>query len=145
MSGQQRRLLRAQTIVVVLTIILNLILIPRLGLLGAALVASSANVLMNILLLRDVIRILSLKPSLSGYMSLMMPTAGCLLSVVLVRFVSGAHDNLLSVALALILGYFVFLLLLGSLGLDEPERALAMRAWQRLRMASGRAMHLNRA
>src|SRR4029077_4879143 len=47
MSGNQRRLIRVQAVMAVVMVVLNLLLIPRWGIVGAAVGASATNVVTN--------------------------------------------------------------------------------------------------
>ncbi|HEY8669584.1 MAG TPA: flippase [Terriglobales bacterium] len=135
MSGKQRRTVRAQLFVVPLTIALNVVLIPRIGLLGAAIAAATANALLNVLLLQDVRTILSLRPSGRSYLSLMLPTA---LTLGIVCFIRVAmHGNSVSIFLALLLAYSVFMATMVAARLEEDEKTLVTSAWKQLIRIAG--------
>ena len=138
MSGQQHRMVRGQAIAVPISLLLNVLLIPRTGLIGAAVTAAVTNVLLNLLWLRDVKRTLSLAPSRRGYISLLLPGASALTAVLLVhRGFSGTRHNFLSVIAGLVAGYGVFVLSALVVGLDSSDRMLARSAWQQVRRSFG--------
>jgi O-antigen/teichoic acid export membrane protein len=134
MSGQQQRMMRAQAFAVPLGVLLNILLIPKLGLIGAAIAAAVTNMLLNLLWLRDVKRTLSLAPSRKGYVSLLAPAAATVAAVWLTRVVfRGSSHNLVCLMAGLIAGYAVFVLAALAMGLDPNDRMLAQRGWEQLR------------
>ena len=138
MSGQQQKMVRVQAIVVPLGIAINWLLIPRLGLVGAAVAASATNILLNALWLRDVQRSLSILPSRRGYVLLLPPALATLAGVWLVRYgLRGFPHGFLSVIAGLVAGYSVFLLSSLAIGLDANDRMLARSAWDLVRRSVG--------
>lgn len=138
MSGQQQRMMRAQAIAVPVSLALNFVLIPRTGIIGAAVAASITNALLNVLWLRDVKRTLSLAPSRHGYFSLVLPGLATLFAVFLVRMgLRGTNQNFLSVLAGLVVAYVVFVLSAFAVGLDASDRMLARAAWQEIRRSFG--------
>ena len=128
MCGKQRRMVRAQLFVVPLTIALNVVLIPRIGLLGAAVAAASANALLNILLLKDVRSFLFLRPSMRSYLALLLPTALTFAVVCFIRF--AMPGNSVSIFLALLFAYTVFMSTMIAARLEEDEKNLVTAAWR---------------
>ena len=134
MSGQQHRMVRAQTIVVPISLALNWLLIPQLGLVGAAVAAAVTNILLNTLWLRDVIRTLALYPSRRAYFSLLAPALTTLAIILLVRLtLREVHHNFLVVAVAMVAAYAAFLVSALLLSLDANDRMLARSAWELVR------------
>jgi O-antigen/teichoic acid export membrane protein len=134
MSGQQRRMMRNQSIVAAVIVVLNVLLIPRLGMIGAAVTVASANALMNILMLRDVHRTLSLYLNRRSYITLLFPALITLAAVYLVRWeLREFHHDIVSVVAALISGYVAFLTAAIITGLDSADRMLAQSAWNQMR------------
>ena len=134
MSGQQRRMARNQVIVVAVIVVLNLSLIPSFGMLGAACAAAVANALMNLLMLRDVKRTLSLHLTRHGYVSLLFPALVTFTTIYLVRWaLRDFHHDILAVIVALTAGYLTFLLSAITTGLDSADRTLAHSAWIQIR------------
>jgi O-antigen/teichoic acid export membrane protein len=138
MSGQQKKMARAQVIAVAIGLTINWLLIPRLGLTGAAGAAAVTNGLLNILWLREVNRTLSLHPSSRGYFSLLLPALATLGAVWFVRqSLRASHHDFLIVIAGLITGYTVFLLSSLAIGLDDSDRMLARSAWEQIRRSFG--------
>ncbi len=138
MSGQQRRMMRGQAIAVPVSLALNFLLIPRIGLIGAAVAAAVTNALLNLLWLRDVKKTLSLAPSGRGYISLLLPGAATLVAVWFVRMgFRGTTHYFLSVVAGMVAGYAVFVLSALVVGLNSSDRMLARSAWQQVRRSFG--------
>lgn len=132
MSGNQKRLLRVQVGSAVLSIGLNLLLIPRFGMVGAAVSATIINAGSNLWNLQEVRNALGLSPYNRGYLRLFMPTALALgiLSIYRVVVPQFVHASL-GMALGLVLAYFVF----GGtsvIALDEDDWLIARSAWGQL-------------
>lgn len=134
MSDQQKRMVRAQFITVFLTLALNLALIPRIGLIGAAIATAATNVSLNLLWFRDVRARLSLTPSRHGYVSLLLPTVVAL--IVLVAVYQSLQDhvrNIILVPIGLGAGYIAFALCALRFALDPQDRELAASAYAKVR------------
>ncbi len=138
MSGHQQKMARAQVIAVSIGLAINWLLIPRLGLIGAAVAAAVTTGLLNVLWLREVNRTLSLHPSRRGYVSLLLPALATLGGVWFVRHsLRASHHDFLIVIAGLIAGYTVFLLSSLVVGLDVNDRMLARSAWEKIRGSFG--------
>jgi len=134
MSDQQNRMVRAQAITVFLTLALNFALIPRLGLIGAAIASAATNTSLNLLWFRDVRNKLSLFPSGRGYVSLLLPTAVTVFALLLVRALLQSHiPDIVLVPVALGAGYVAFLLSALRFALDPQDKVLAAGAYARIR------------
>jgi O-antigen/teichoic acid export membrane protein len=134
MSDQQKRMVRAQAITVFLTVALNLILIPRIGLTGAAIATAATNVCLNLLWFRDVRNRLQLFPSGHGYISLLLPTVLALAALMLVRtFLRGHAPEVVFVMIGLTAGYIAFALSALRFALDPQDKILAASAYARIR------------
>jgi O-antigen/teichoic acid export membrane protein len=134
MSGNQRRLMRVQFAMAVVSVLVNVTLIPALGISGAALAATCVNVGGNLWNLSEVRQALRIFPYNRGYYALLIPTTFTTATVVLLRFntVSITHPWL-AILLALILSYAVFCGLAAAFALDPDDRAIARSAWLQLR------------
>jgi O-antigen/teichoic acid export membrane protein len=138
MSGHQQKMVRAQAIAVPIGLAINWMLIPRLGMIGAAIAAAVTNILLNALWLWDVNRTLSLRPSRRGYFSLLLPALATLAAVGSVRYgLRDWHHDFSIVIAGLIAGYSIFLLSALAVGLNDSDRMLARSAWQLLRRSFG--------
>jgi O-antigen/teichoic acid export membrane protein len=134
MSGQQRRMARNQAIVVPVIVVLNVMLVPRFGMAGAAAAAASANTLMNLLMLRDVNRSLALHLRLHIYVSLLFPALVTAISICAVRLgFRNFHHDIITVLVALTIGYLTFVLSAMATALDSADRTLARSAWGQIR------------
>ena len=134
MSDQQNRMVRAQAITVFLTLGLNFVLIPRVGLIGAAIATAATNISLNLLWLRDVRSKLSLSPSRQGYVSLLLPTAATVFALVMVRIFFKLHvPDILLVMIGLAAGYISFALVALRFALDPQDKILAASAYTRIR------------
>lgn len=129
-----KRVVRAEAITVFLTLGLNFALIPRWGLVGAAIAAGATNASLNLLWLRDVKKRLSMFPSGQGYASLLLPTAATIVVLVVVRMFLKSHvPDLLMVAIGLAAAYVAFALSALRFALDEQDKVLATSAYARIR------------
>ena len=134
MSGNQRQLLRVQFAMAGVSVLMNVALIPALGIVGAALAAASVNAGQNLWNLYEVRKALRIYPYNRSYYALLIPTVFATVAVTLLRLwtVSIAHQWL-AVLLALALSYTVFGGLAIAYALDADDRLIARRAWGRLR------------
>ena len=134
MSDQQKRMVRAQAITVFLTLGLNFLLIPRIGLIGAAIASAATNASLNLLWFRDVRIRLKLFPSTRGYVSLVIPTAATLVALVMVReFLKLRAPDIVIVAIGLSAGYIAFALSAARFSLEPQDKMLAAGAYARIR------------
>jgi O-antigen/teichoic acid export membrane protein len=134
MSDQQNRMVRAQAITVFLTLGLNFLLIPRIGLIGAAIATAATNTSLNLLWFRDVRKRLSLFPSRQGYVSLLLPTAVAIFVLLMARAYLKLHiPDIALVALAMSAGYAAFALVALRFSLDPQDKILAASAYARIR------------
>jgi O-antigen/teichoic acid export membrane protein len=133
MSGHQGTLIRIQAVNAVILVALNLLLVPRLGITGAALASGVATVLTNLPALIAVRKILELSPYHVGYLKLIAPAFVCVTFLfALTRFSGQFHRQWESAAAALVMAYVIFLgtFLLG--GLDPADRIFARFAWEKV-------------
>jgi O-antigen/teichoic acid export membrane protein len=134
MSDQQKRMVRAQAITVFLTLGLNFLLIPRIGLIGAAIASAATNASLNLLWFRDVRIRLKLFPSTRGYVSLLLPTAATLVALVMVReFLKLRAPDIVIVAIGLSAGYVAFALSAARFSMEPQDKMLAASAYARIR------------
>ena len=126
MSGHQKKLLRIQTVMAVVVVGMNLILIPLMGMLGAALSVAAVNAASNLWYLTEVHRSLGIWPSARKYAALILPTAAMLGLVLLFRqFAATTWPAWAAIVVALAIGYPVFLGASLLLGLDADDRVIA--------------------
>jgi len=131
MSGRQKILLKIQVVMAGLMLVLNIMLVPRWGITGAAVAGAIVAILTNAWSLREVRSELGLFPYNRSYGPLAAPVLVSVTTLLVMRhFLAGGWQL---VALSLLLAYAS--LIAGSLlfGLDEDDRMIVRAAWQRLR------------
>lgn len=135
MCGYQRAKIKAIIAMAILTVVLNLLLIPRWGILGAAAAGAIGLVITNLVWLWMVRYYLRITPYNRGYLRLAVPIAASALAVFAVSWWSRAAggDRLLWLLLALFSAYAAFLSTAGVLSLDRDDRIIARAVWARAR------------
>jgi O-antigen/teichoic acid export membrane protein len=134
MSGNQKRLMKVQFAMTIVSVVTNLSLIPTLGMVGAALAAAGVNVGGNLWNLYEVRKALGISPYNRSYFALWLPGMSALLTVLLIRYATGETVSpWIAVGLALLLGYAVFAGLAAACALDPDDRMIARSAWTQLR------------
>ena len=132
MSGNQMTLMKIQAANAVLMIILNVLLVPRLGILGAALASSITVAGTNLWGLVEVRRKLRLFPYDHTYLKLIWPAIATAAILVAQRHAfSGTSWR--DAGIALVFAYAAFYGGMLLLGLESEDRMLARLAWQKLR------------
>jgi O-antigen/teichoic acid export membrane protein len=134
MSGNQKRLMKVQFAMAVVSVLTNVALIPTLGIVGAALSAACVNSLGNLWNLYEVRKALRIFPYNRSYLGLWIPSASAAAAVILIRFGTDSSARpWLAVALSLLLSYAVFGGLAVAYALDTDDRMIARSAWSQLR------------
>ena len=137
MSGNQKRLIKVQFAMTIVSVVTNLTLIPILGLVGAALASACVNAGGNIWNLYEVRKALGISPYNRGYFALWIPGVSALSALLLMRFATGstawANHPWLAVVLSLLLVYAVFGGLAIAFTFDADDRMIARSAWRQLR------------
>jgi O-antigen/teichoic acid export membrane protein len=134
MSGHHARLLKVQAVMAVLMLVLNVALIPKWGLLGAALAAAITNVVSNAWYLLEVRSRLRLFPYNSTYLRLLPPLFVTSAVVLTFRPALGSlRPEWLAVCLSLMLPYAVFISVVLAFGLDADDRFIADALWSKVR------------
>ena len=137
MSGKQRTLMKIQIVMAATTVLLNVLLIPRWGILGAAAAGAITTILTNLWSLSRVRSSLGLFPYNRTYFRLLLPVLASLAVVLAIRFFLRSFSPAwIVIAVALILTYAVFIAAALAVGLDDDDRTIALAAWQRLRAAT---------
>jgi Na+-driven multidrug efflux pump len=85
MSGNQRRLIRIQAVMACGMLALNIVLIPRWGIVGAAVGAAVTNAVTNIWYLAEVRRSLGLLPYSRSHWRLLLPVWGNLAVLLIMK------------------------------------------------------------
>jgi O-antigen/teichoic acid export membrane protein len=137
MSGNQKRLIKVQFAMTIVSVVTNLTLIPVLGLVGAALASACVNAGGNIWNLFEVRKALGISPYNRSYFALWIPIASALSALLLMRFATGSvgwtNHPWLAVALSLLVVYAVFGGFAAAFALDPDDRMIARSAWSQLR------------
>lgn len=134
MSGNQKHLMNIQATMAVVTILMNLVLVPRWGVTGAAVASALTNIVMNLWCLRDVYRALDLFPYNRNYFRLAFPAAGTILALLLSqRVFSTIRPEWIGMALGLVAAYAIFFTVALALGLDADDRLITQAVWPRIR------------
>jgi O-antigen/teichoic acid export membrane protein len=137
MSGNQKRLIKVQFAMTIVSVMTNLTLIPIFGLVGAALASACVNAGGNIWNLHEVRKALGISPYNRSYFALLIPSMSALSALLLLRFVIGSTAWInypwVAVVLSLLLVYAVFGGLAVAFALDPDDRMIARSAWAQLR------------
>jgi O-antigen/teichoic acid export membrane protein len=133
MSGNERRLIKIHTATALIMIVLNIVLIPRWGIAGAAVGSAVTNVVMNTWTLVDVRRTLGLFPYTRSYLRLGPPIAGTLL----VLWITHSALRLLRPSWVvmgggLLLAYLVFIGIALVVGLNADDQVIAQAVGARM-------------
>jgi len=130
MSGNQLRMVKIQACNAALMISLSLLLVPRFGIIGAAIASTISVMVTNLWSLAEVLRTLKLFPYNAGYKKL-APATLCSIAVLLALLRASSRINSIwvLVAAALLCAYGSFLGALWLFGLQPDDRTLAALAW----------------
>lgn len=135
MSGNQTRLIRIQAWNAALMIGLSLLLVPRLGILGAAIASAVTVITTNLWSLAAVFRTLELFPYNASYRKLIPPlVASSVVLAGLLQVSPRVHAAWAVAFLGLILAYSSFMGTLLLVGLEPEDRRFAMMMWRRLNL-----------
>jgi O-antigen/teichoic acid export membrane protein len=134
MSGNQRRLIKVQFTMVGISLLMNITLIPVLGVVGAALAASCVNVAGNVWNLIEVRKALDIFPYNRSYFALAIPAlfAAAIVACMRVWTASNLHPWL-GILSALVLSYLGFAAVAVKFALDRDDRMIVEAAWSQLR------------
>jgi O-antigen/teichoic acid export membrane protein len=133
MSGNQNRLVKVQATMAVTMVLLNVLLIPKWGILGAVAVSAMTNIGTNLWNLREVRSALRYSPYNRSYVHLLpAAVAAVAAEFALKRFGSPSQPNLPFIVLSVALGYTVFMGIVLVSGLDRDDRLVADAVWNRL-------------
>jgi len=134
MSGNQRRLMRVQFAMAGVSVLVNVALIPVLGIVGAAVAAACVNAGSNLWNLFEVRTALRISPYNRSYLALLVPAVLTASIVVLLRVSTASITHpWLIILLALGLAYVVFAISAMAFALDQDNRMITRAAWSLLR------------
>ena len=125
----------------VVLVAINLTLIPRWGLLGAASAGAVVTIVSNLWYLSEVRKSLGIRPSLRKYFALILPATVMIASLLLFRgFVIANWPAWGAVVASLSLAYVIFVGVSLLVALDLDDRDIARAVWSKiLQMTSARA------
>jgi len=134
MSGNQGRVIRIQAVMACVMLALSAVLIPKWGITGAAVGAAVTNAVSNLWYLWEVRRRLGLFAYSRSYWRLLLPFAGNLAALLLVRASLKAVRPEWAVVMAgLALAYLAFIGTAMAFGLDADDRMIAGAVWSKVR------------
>ena len=131
MSGNQVALMKIQAANAVLMVTLNLLLVPRLGILGAAIGLSASVIGTNVWALVEVRKRLGLFAYNRGYLKVIL-SALVTTAVLIIQRALFAHATWRAAGFALVLAYAVFFGMMLLHGLESEDRMLARMVWNKL-------------
>jgi O-antigen/teichoic acid export membrane protein len=138
MSGNEKRLIRVQAATTAVMIAGSILLVPWLGMVGAATAAAAANIVMNVCNLWQVRRALNISPYNRSYLSLLVPTIAMLALTALIRAnITRFRHEWVAIGCTGMLAYAVFGCMMLAVGLDEDDRMIGGLIWRRLGGALG--------
>lgn len=134
MSGNQKRLIRVQFVMVAVSLVMNITLIPVFGVIGAAMAAAVVNVTGNVWNLSEVRKALDIFPYNRSYFALAIPAVLSAGAVVFLRiWAERLPRPWLGILASLAISYVVFAVFALKFSLDDDDRMIATAAWSQLR------------
>lgn len=126
MTGRHRNLIWIQSVVAIVIVILNMLLVPKWGIVGAVCAVAIANITVNICYLLTVRRVLGLLPYDTSYFRLVLPGAGMLFVLFSIKQIfSTLWPGWLTLVIALVLAYVVFVGFTLAFGLNPDDKLIA--------------------
>ena len=133
MSGNQRQLLKVQFSMVAISLVVNITLIPVLGIIGAALASACVNVAGNLWNLIEVRKALDIFPFNRSYLRLGIPGLLAAGVVLLVRMWTASYAHpWLAILAALVFAYLGFAASAIRFSLDPNDRIIVEAVWSQL-------------
>lgn len=134
MSGHEKKLVKIQLVMALVTVSSCLLLVPGWGVAGAAIAAALGNAGSNAWCLWEVRKTMGLFPYNRGYWRLVLPTAATVATVIGLReALQSIREDILIVVLTTAIAYAVFLVALLLAGLEADDRLIAGIVWNRVR------------
>jgi len=139
MSGYQKKMLRIQTVMAVVVVVMNLSLIPVIGILGAATAGALVNAITNIWYSAEVSQTLGIRHSAKKYLALVAPAISTFSIIWLVGvFAPGRWPALVIVITGLLAGYAAFLGVSLLFAMDDDDRVIEQAVRSKIWEAIGR-------
>jgi O-antigen/teichoic acid export membrane protein len=140
MSGNQKRLIKVQATMTGVMVALNVLLIPPLGILGAALATALTAVVSNIWYLREVRDALGISPYNRRYWQLLPAVLASVAVVVSFRFAARSiQPQWPVIVMSAAASYLALVGTAAIVGLDEDDQTIAKAVWFRVRNIFGKA------
>jgi O-antigen/teichoic acid export membrane protein len=134
MSGNEKKLVRIQVVMGIITVSLCLLCVPRWGITGAAIAAALANAGTNISCLSEVRRCLGFFPYNRSYLRLGLPSVLTVTVVIGMRFaLCPFRSDIAAVILTTVVSYVLFLGIAFLFGSDTDDRLIASAVWCKVR------------
>jgi len=134
MSGHQERLIKVQAVMAGAMVVLSTLLIPKWGIIGAAIAAAVTNIITNFWCLKEVRFHLGLFPYTRSYLRMWLPTLCTLLTLLLWKqSVRMSHPAWMVIGVGFVLAYSVFAAVALVCSLDWDDRIIANAIWARVR------------
>lgn len=134
MSGNEKRLVRIQMAMAVVTVVTCVLLVSRWGITGAAIATAGCNVVTNVWCLAEVKKFLRLFPYNRSYWILALPSAVTVAAAVGLRIgLRSVTADIPVLVLSTILAYVVFVGGVVLLGLEDEDRMIARTIWLKIR------------
>ena len=136
-SGRPRINLQNVTLILVTQTTLNLLLIPRYGLVGAGMAAVAAYALVSVVRLLQTVRMLGLQPFDASHLKPLLAAAGAAGAVTLVHRLPGVGTSSLAWIPLLAAYVAVYAGLLRGMGFEDEDRALLQAVLRRRKQNAG--------
>jgi O-antigen/teichoic acid export membrane protein len=133
MSGNEKRLIKVQLVAAGVAVALGVVLVPRWGIVGAALASAVTTILTNAWNLAQVRAVLGFLPYNRRSLRLVLPVTACALAVVCSKALFAGPRPAWSLILILAMAYAVFFAVSLRSGLDEDDRLIAGAAWAKIK------------
>jgi O-antigen/teichoic acid export membrane protein len=133
MSGNQKRLLRVQTMMAIFLVVMTLALVRPFGIIGVAVASALTNGLTNYLCLKEVGIALQITPYNRTYLRLIAPTVASFAVIAILRVLGGmVQAQWLMIGVALVSAYLTFCGLSLMIGLDSDDKMILEAIKRRL-------------
>jgi O-antigen/teichoic acid export membrane protein len=115
---------------------LNIVLIPKWGIVGAAVGAALTNAVTNVWYLAEVRRTLGVLPYSRSYWRLLLPVCGNLAVLLMVRTtLKAVRPEWIVISAGISLAYLAFIAIAMAFGLDADDQLIASAVWSKVRGA----------
>lgn len=138
MSGNEKRLIKVQTVMATVMVVLSAALVPLWGIVGASVAAAITNVGVNGWNMLEVRKSLGLSAYNRSYVHLLLPAAAMIgVTLALKKVCAFFGRDWIAAGVALFMAYAVFGAIILMFGLDADDRMIANAIWSRVRGVLG--------